>query len=167
MDSCDLFTHILQGWFTGTGAIIWLPQCQWSKSWCITLTSWWARWLVKIRRLDCLPNLLLRRRSNKTPTLHVTGLCEGNPPVTGGFPLQNASNAENVSIWWRHHALLVTCTVMPSAFLITYYTRWQKAWSHYTGNQLHTLSIDWLSHVSLSNEVIFCHDPVSQNIFHL
>ena len=24
------FTHILQGYFTGTGAILWLPQCQWS-----------------------------------------------------------------------------------------------------------------------------------------
>ena len=24
------FTHILQGYFTGTGAITWLPQCQWS-----------------------------------------------------------------------------------------------------------------------------------------
>ena len=23
------FAHILQGYFTGTGAIIWLPQCQW------------------------------------------------------------------------------------------------------------------------------------------
>ena len=33
----------------------------------------------------------------------VTGLCEGNPPVAGGFPSQRASNAENVSIWWRHH----------------------------------------------------------------
>ena len=28
--SIDL-THILQGCFTGTGAIIWLPQCQWSN----------------------------------------------------------------------------------------------------------------------------------------
>ena len=25
------FTHILQGYFTGTGAIKWLPQCQWSN----------------------------------------------------------------------------------------------------------------------------------------
>ena len=25
------FTHILQGYFTGTGAIVWLPQCQWSN----------------------------------------------------------------------------------------------------------------------------------------
>ena len=24
-------------------------------------------------------------------------------PVTHGFPSQRASNAENVSIWWRHH----------------------------------------------------------------
>ena len=29
-------------------------------------------------------------------------LC-GNSPVTGGFPPQRASNAENVSIWRRHH----------------------------------------------------------------
>ena len=27
----DLFPHILQGYFTGTGAIRWLPQCQWSN----------------------------------------------------------------------------------------------------------------------------------------
>ena len=31
VDWCDLFTHILQGYFTGTGAIIELPQCQSSK----------------------------------------------------------------------------------------------------------------------------------------
>ena len=33
----------------------------------------------------------------------VTGLCEGNSPVTGELPPQKASNAEDVSIWWRHH----------------------------------------------------------------
>ena len=27
----------------------------------------------------------------------------GNSPVTGEFPAQTASDAENVSIWWRHH----------------------------------------------------------------
>ena len=35
---------------------------------------------------------------NKTSKLRVTGLCAGNSPVTA----QMASNAENVSIWWRH-----------------------------------------------------------------
>ena len=39
----------------------------------------------------------------KTSKLHVTGPCAGNSPVTGEFPVQMASNAENVSIWWRHH----------------------------------------------------------------
>ena len=53
--------------------------------------------------LDCLLNLLFRRRSNKTSKLRVTGLYEGNSPVTGEFPAQRANNAENVSIWWRHH----------------------------------------------------------------
>ena len=33
----------------------------------------------------------------------VTGLCRGDSPGTGEFPAQMASNAENVSIWWRHH----------------------------------------------------------------
>ena len=42
-------------------------------------------------------------RSKKTSKFCVTGLCEGNSPVTGEFPTQRASDAENVSIWWRHH----------------------------------------------------------------
>ena len=32
-------------------------------------------------------------------------LCAGKSPVTGEFPAQRASNAENVSIWWRHHVV--------------------------------------------------------------
>ena len=36
----------------------------------------------------------------------VTELYVGNLPGTGEFPIQMASNAENVSIWWRHHVLL-------------------------------------------------------------
>ena len=53
---------------------------------------------------DCLLNRLFRRRWKKTSKLlRVTGLCEWNSPVTGEFPAQRASNAENVSIWWRHH----------------------------------------------------------------
>ena len=31
-----------------------------------------------------------------------------NPAVTNGFPSQRASEAENVSIWWRHHVMNVT-----------------------------------------------------------
>ena len=69
----------------------------------ITITSKWARWHSNRRRLGCLLNHLFRRKLKKTSKFRVTGLCEGNPPVTDGFPSQRASNAEDVSIWWRHH----------------------------------------------------------------
>ena len=38
------------------------------------------------RRPGCLLNLMLKRRSKKTWKLRVTGVCEGNPLVTGGSP---------------------------------------------------------------------------------
>ena len=56
---------------------------------------------------NCLLKRLFGRRSKEISKLRVTGLCAGNSPVTGKFPAQRASNAENVSIWWRHHELLV------------------------------------------------------------
>ena len=56
---------------------------------------------------DCLRNRLLRHRSKKTSKLRVTGLCAWNSPVTGEFPAQMASSAENVSIWWRHHGTAI------------------------------------------------------------
>ena len=52
---------------------------------------------------DCLLNGLFRRRSKKTLKLRVTGICAGNSPGTVEFPTQMTSNAENVSIWWRHY----------------------------------------------------------------
>ena len=50
----------------------------------------------------CLLNRLFRRRSKKATKHRVTGRCAGNSPVTGEFPAQKGSNAENVSIWWRN-----------------------------------------------------------------
>ena len=60
---------------------------------------------------DCLLNCLFRLRSKKTSTLHITGLCVGNSPVTGEFSTQMASKAENVSISWCHHGWLVLCVL--------------------------------------------------------
>ena len=37
--------------------------------------------------------------------------CEGNSPVTCEFTAERASNAENVSIWWRHHVFQPICIV--------------------------------------------------------
>ena len=65
------------------------------------------------QRLDFLLKRLLRCRSMETSKLRVTGFCEGNSPVTGEFPAQRASNAENVSIWWHYHAILFHNDIFP------------------------------------------------------
>ena len=52
-----------------------------------------------------------------TSKLRVTALCEGNPPVTGGFPSQMASSAENVLIWWRRNNIERTLHVFLWWFL--------------------------------------------------
>ena len=68
------------------------------------------------QRLGYLLNCLFRRRSKKASKLRVTGLCEGNSPVTGGFPVRRASNAENVSISWRHHVLTMDTPYLTHEF---------------------------------------------------
>ena len=70
----------------------------------ITVTSKWARWRLKspASRLFIQPFIQAQIKEKKSK-LRVTGLCAGNSPVTGEFPAQMASNAENASIWWRHH----------------------------------------------------------------
>ena len=71
----------------------------------------------------CLFNCLFGRKSKKTSKLRVTGLCAGNSPGAGEFPAQMASNAENVSIWWRHHGQnwIATCYVLAT----TQFASWQ------------------------------------------
>ena len=54
---------------------------------------------------DCSLNYLFRRRSKEISKFRVTGLCAGNSPGTIELPEQMAGNAENVSIWWRHHVI--------------------------------------------------------------
>ena len=90
---------------------------------------------------DCLLNRLFRRRSKKTWKLRVTGLCARNSPGTGEFPAQMASNAENVSIWWRHHEkiyLIVWYDIKCASQLISV-----EPWTLYVSRCLHlTLSED-------------------------
>ena len=55
------------------------------------------------QRHDCLLSRLFWCRSEKTSKLRLTGLCEGNSPVTGEFRAQRASDAGNIYISWRHY----------------------------------------------------------------
>ena len=50
--------------------------------------------------------------TKKISKLRATGLGEGNLSVTGEFLAQRASNAENVSIWWRHHVSTLLVLVL-------------------------------------------------------
>ena len=84
-----------------------LQSCTKPSKWCGRIMILPLQWRYNER--DGISNhqphdCLFRRRSKKTSKLRVTGLCEGNSPVTVGFPAQRGvSNAENVSNWWRHH----------------------------------------------------------------
>ena len=72
---------------------------------------------------DCLLNRLFRHRSKM---LLITGLCAGNSPVTNVFPAQMASNAENVSISWRHHEITTTwrCTLILPIRSLVFLVMW-------------------------------------------
>ena len=67
---------------------------------------------------DCLLNRLFGHRSKKTSKLRVTGLRAGNSPGTGEFP----SNADDGSIWWRHHIIY--------AWQSREQIRWTPSWRH-------------------------------------
>ena len=80
----------------------------WSLAYCLIILYYWPSvsditWhndervgVSNPQRLVCLLNRLFKCISKKTSNLCVTGLCEGTSR-------RKASNAENVSIWWRHH----------------------------------------------------------------
>ena len=80
-------------------------------------------------------------------------LCEGNPPVTGGFLSHRDNNAENVSIWWRHNhcksffVCIHQCVVTKLTVLVCIITAPSLIWT------LRYLAADclipWLSLMSL------------------
>ena len=66
----------------------------------ITVTSQWAQWGLKspASRLFTLQFIQVQIKENIEVPRHW--------PLRGWIPAQMASNAENISIWWRHHDLL-------------------------------------------------------------
>ena len=98
--------EVLVHWHSGMAIVFKYFSCSW-----LGLQWVWILWVDPIPTLqwrhyerdgasnhqphDCLLNRLFRRRSKKASKLRVTGLCAGNSPVTGEFPAQRASNAEN------------------------------------------------------------------------
>ena len=65
-----------------------------------TVTSLWARWRLNSSASPLLAQPFIQAQIKENI---VTGFCERNPHHW--YPSQRASNAENVSIWWRHHGI--------------------------------------------------------------
>ena len=70
-----------------------------------------------------------RRRSKITSKLRVTGLCAWNSPMTDEFPTQRVSNAENVSIWWRHHEKKAFVKWVPDPIIVLGQVIGQHCWN--------------------------------------
>ena len=96
----------------------------------------------------CLLNRLFGLRSTKTSKLRLTGFCARNSPVIGEFPAQMASNAENISIWWRHH-------VLPISFGITSLL---LRWSYFCSSDSEAILTNMYRYIAY----IFCKHSVTK-----
>ena len=92
MNSHEVFIHIHQGWFAGTGTIVRLPQCQWSKpdgygkiSQCITTTKHSkAKTVCIFLGIYCIKAVFNNKEHTKEEV--EVAICEGNPPVIHRSP---------------------------------------------------------------------------------
>ena len=104
MNSHEVFIHIHQGCFAGTGAIVRLPQCQWSKpggygkiSQCITTTKH-----SKAKTVCIFIGIYCR-----SPSLNITALADydsksnhNNNTNLGSIISENFCNVSPKSIWY-------------------------------------------------------------------
>ena len=63
---------------------------------------------------DCLLNRPFQRRSEKTSKFRVTGLCDGNSPMTGEFPAQRANSAEKLHLMTSSWKILAVISMHSS-----------------------------------------------------
>ena len=107
----------------------WWPGAHFTNDFSITIQiRWWRHnehdGVSNHQPHDCLFNSLFGRRSKNTPKLRVTGLCEGNSPVTGEFPAHKGPVTgkmfpfDEVIMWWgilgteRRVYALLCCAVL-------------------------------------------------------
>ena len=104
-----------------------------------------------------------RKHQSSAPLAFV----RGNSPMTGHFPAQMASSAENVSIWWRHHIMIMchynmrsrkadTALLSQGAFTenirelskITLHS--YKIFSVFTGRKENIIETEWQNIITIS-----------------
>ena len=93
LDTIDIFTYILRGCFIVLGQ---LCACLCSDVTMSAMTSQMTDVSIVCSTVFSGPD----QRPHQSSTS--LAFFVGNPPVTGGFLAQRASNVEIVSTWWRH-----------------------------------------------------------------
>ena len=73
-------------------------SCWLTSSFAHTVASVWALWHLKSPASPSYTQAFIQAQINENI------IAPRQWPLCGDFPAQKASNAENVSIWWRHHA---------------------------------------------------------------
>ena len=106
----------------------------------ITLTSWSPRWRLTspASRLFTQPFIQTQIKKNIKARRHWP-LC-GEFTGSGEFPAQRASNAENVSIWWRYHGSKqswASCTIDVHIYL----QNWETYLYSFKHNDITILSL--------------------------
>ena len=83
---------------------MWYRYKLWTRQWILFATHAFrhAIWFLQLYHAST-HKIYLHIAFLLRSLLFFTGLCGGNSPVTGEFPAQMSSNAEDGSIWWRHH----------------------------------------------------------------
>ena len=122
-----------------------------------TVTSQWTRWRLKSPALPLFTQPLIQaqiKENSKAP--RHWPLC-GEFAGTGEFPAQMVSSAENVSIWWRHHAVTGCRLCVPGMIYICFYRQHQPLQSHASWKyKTYFLQTEWqynqTSSVVLSSE---------------
>ena len=124
------------------------------------MTCQWVRWRLKspASRLFTQPLIQTRIKENIKAPRHWP-LC-GEFTGTGEFPAQMASNAENVSIWWRHHVSSVNDDLRPIyAQGICYHDKRQQWYSLHLCRRAH------LKFLSRSYHIQHIEDAILQMTF--
>ena len=89
---CATTSIVLNKWFSVDGVRSANDEFSWNYQHQHDVTLQWrhneSSGVSNHRRRHCLLNRFFRRRSKKSSKLRVTGLCEGNPTVTGICPWQ-------------------------------------------------------------------------------
>ena len=145
------------------------PRCnQFIPQYFVKETSQWRHWYERHdvsnhRKINCFFNCELSLSSKKIPKPALLDHCEGNPPVTDGFPLRRVSNAcydviKKLVVAWLYIGIFLE-------FINSFTLRSQPIYSHWAAhvvNIMFTLSSFWFSFLCIS---VGQHGPVPGSAF--